>query len=239
MKSHYSIISAVVRPEIQEKISIGLLLVSTTGLYFSCSRNKLAVVRSLIDATETAPKRTKSVEVVKSEFLPKVNTHFNIERELSRNDIPDLLMTINVDMIGKNEVPVFSQIVDFRVENLSKRYFETGRELKFQLKATTENSIIDDGDTIKYDLNASAYNDLLTRKDSKNPLILILFILPPDKNTWVNISDKELIARRCAYWFFPEDSIPHTENTSTKRISINKNNLISNESLNLLFENYS
>lgn len=49
MKSHYTIISAVVRPEIQEKISIGLLLVSTTGLYFSCSRNKLAVIRSLID----------------------------------------------------------------------------------------------------------------------------------------------------------------------------------------------
>lgn len=193
MKSHYTIISAVVRPEIQEKISIGLLLVSTTGLYFSCSRNKLAVVRSLIDkslfrflndtirqidlaietevankgtifsssdhhaqfsegylsymnrysnnlisfsspvqiemeadqnlfnflfskyidATETAPKRTKSVEAVKSEFLPKVNTHFNIERELSRNDIPELLMSVNVDMIGKNEVPVFSQIIDF------------------------------------------------------------------------------------------------------------------------------
>lgn len=49
MKSHYTIISAVVRPEIQEKISIGLLLVSTTGVYFSCSRNKLAVVCSLID----------------------------------------------------------------------------------------------------------------------------------------------------------------------------------------------
>jgi hypothetical protein len=193
MKSHYTIISAVVRPEIQEKISIGLLLVSATGLHFSCSKNKLTVVRSLIDkslyrflndtirqidlaieaeiankgtiftssdhpvqfsegylsymnrysnnlisfsspvqiemeadqklfdflfskyidATEAAPKRTKSVEVIKSEFLPKVNTHFNIERELTRNDIPDLLMSVNVDMIGKNEVPVFSQIIDF------------------------------------------------------------------------------------------------------------------------------
>lgn len=193
MKSHYTILSAVVRPEIQEKISIGLLLVSTNGLYFSCSRNKLAVVRSLIDkslfhfindtirqidlaietevankgtiftssdhhlqfsegylsymnrysnnlisfsspvqiemeanqnlfnflfskyvdATVTAPKRTKSVEVVKSEFLPNVKNHYNTERELSRNDIPDLLMTVNVDMIGKNEVPVFSQLIDF------------------------------------------------------------------------------------------------------------------------------
>jgi hypothetical protein len=32
---------------------------------------------------------------------------------LSRNEIPELLMTVNVDMIGKNEVPVFSQLIDF------------------------------------------------------------------------------------------------------------------------------
>lgn len=51
--------------------------------------------------------------MVKSEFLPNVKNHYNIERELSRNDIPDLLMTVNVDMIGKNEVPVFSQLIDF------------------------------------------------------------------------------------------------------------------------------
>lgn len=129
--------------------------------------------------------------------------------------------------------------VDFRIENQHKRYLETGRELKFQLKATTENSIIDDGDIIKYDLNATTYNDLLTRKDSKNPLILILFVLPPDKNNWLNISDNELVAKKCAYWFFPDETEVFTQNTEKKRISISKNNYISNETLNYLFEYYS
>lgn len=129
--------------------------------------------------------------------------------------------------------------VDFRMENQHKWYLETGRELKFQLKATTENSVIDDGDLIKYDLNASTYNDLLSRKTSKNPLILILFVLPPDRNNWLNISDNELIAKKCAYWFFPDNTDLLTTNTDKKRISISKNNFISNEALNYLFENYS
>lgn len=129
--------------------------------------------------------------------------------------------------------------VDFRMENQHKRYLETGRELKFQLKATTENSVIDDGDLIKYDLNVSTYNDLLSRKSSKNPLILILFVLPPDRANWLNISDNELIAKKCAYWFFPDNTDLLTPNTDRKRISISKNNFFSNEALNYLFENYS
>jgi len=129
--------------------------------------------------------------------------------------------------------------VDFRMENDHKRYLETGRELKFQLKATTENSIIVEDDLIKYDLKASTYNDLLSRKRSKNPLILILFILPNGKENWLNISDYELIAKKCAYWFFPEDTELLTTNTGKKRILISKNNFVSNETLNNLFESYS
>ena len=129
--------------------------------------------------------------------------------------------------------------VDFRLENDHKRYLETGRELKFQLKATTENSVIEEGDLIKYDLNASTYNDLISRKHTKNPLILILFVLPIDKENWLKISDDELIAKKCAYWFYPKNTELLTENTGKKRIAISKNNFISNETLNHLFENYS
>lgn len=193
MKSHYSILSAVVRPEVQEKITIGLLLVSANGLYFLCSKNKLSVVRSLIDkslykflsesirqieqsiyketsnkgtifiesphdiqfsegylsylnrysnnlinfsapfqidreadqqlfgflfskyidATEMPQKRTKSVDTVKTEFFPQVKSFYNTEKEVSMSDIPTLLMPVNVDMIGKNEVPAFAHFIDF------------------------------------------------------------------------------------------------------------------------------
>jgi len=129
--------------------------------------------------------------------------------------------------------------IDFRIENQHKRYFETGRELKFQLKATTENSIIIEDETIKYDLKSSTYNDLLSRRDTKCPLILILFVLPADKSDWLNISDNELIAKKCAYWFFPDKTELLTTKTATKRIAINKTNYISNDTLNQLFEIYS
>ncbi len=129
--------------------------------------------------------------------------------------------------------------IDFRIENQHKRYLETGRELKFQLKATTENSIVIEDEIIKYDLNSSTYNDLLSRKNTKCPLILILFVLPSDKSNWLNISDNELIAKKCAYWYFPEETEATTSNSTTKRITINKNNFITNDTLNQLFNNYS
>jgi len=131
--------------------------------------------------------------------------------------------------------------VDYRIENEQKRYSNTGRELKFQLKATTESSksLIAEDDIIKYDLEAKSFNDLIFRRDTKNPLVLILFILPSEKSEWINVCDKELIAKKCAYWYFPELAEIITENTATKRISINKNNVITNETITQLFEKYS
>jgi len=193
MKSHYSILSAVVRPEIQEKISIGLLLVSTDEVYFQFSKTKLSAVRTLldtslykylnetirqidaavlnedsnkdtlfadsdkniqfsqsylaymnnysnnlinfsapveidlpgnenlfnylfnkyIDATGLVQKKTKSVERVKEEFYPQIKNYYNTDKEVTTKDIPTLPMSVNVDIIGKNELPVFGQIIDF------------------------------------------------------------------------------------------------------------------------------
>ena len=76
-------------------------------------------------------------------------------------------------------------------------------------------------------------------KETKKPLILILFVLPTDKDNWLNISDEELITKKCAYWFFPESAELLTANTDKKRIAISKNNFISNETLNYLFEKHS
>lgn len=69
MKSHYSIISAAVRPEIDEKLTIGLLLVSSNEVYFEYSKNKLLTVKTLIESslykylTETIRQIEKSVEL--------------------------------------------------------------------------------------------------------------------------------------------------------------------------------
>lgn len=48
MASYLSVISAVIRPEIKEKVSIGLLLIGDEKLYLGFSKNKLEVVRQLL-----------------------------------------------------------------------------------------------------------------------------------------------------------------------------------------------
>ncbi|MCF8247224.1 MAG: hypothetical protein K9J37_14715 [Saprospiraceae bacterium] len=48
MASYLSVISAVIRPEIKEKVSIGLLLIGDDKLYLGFSKNKLEVVSQLL-----------------------------------------------------------------------------------------------------------------------------------------------------------------------------------------------
>jgi hypothetical protein len=48
MATQYSILSVLIRPEIQEKISIGLLLFDSDEVYFSFSKNKLQVSKELL-----------------------------------------------------------------------------------------------------------------------------------------------------------------------------------------------
>jgi hypothetical protein len=51
MVTQYSILSVLIRPEIQEKISIGLLLFDTDEVYFSFSKNKLQISRELLSGS--------------------------------------------------------------------------------------------------------------------------------------------------------------------------------------------
>lgn len=127
--------------------------------------------------------------------------------------------------------------VDFRIENDHKRYCDTGRELKIQLKSTTENSIIQDTSVLKYDLEIKTYNDLISRKNNLRPLLLVLFILPDNPDSWLLLTVDELLIRKQAYWFYPE-SLQKTDNTSTIRICIPKTNLFSTETIDELFENF-
>ncbi len=127
--------------------------------------------------------------------------------------------------------------VDCRTVGDRKRYFDTGRELKIQLKATTEYAVKYEANFIKYNLKADTYNDLIHRANNEKPLILVLFILPDKKDDWVNITDKELIVKKCAYWYVPDDD-NITQNSASKQINIKKDNIVSINTLGFLFDNY-
>jgi len=112
-----------------------------------------------------------------------------------------------------------------------------GRYIDLQLKATTDNSIVDGANSIKYDLEAKSYNDLVERQTNGTlPLVLILFILPNDQNTWVDIDVNELRLRKHAYWFVPPEGSVQTTNEYRVRIEIPKTNIIGLDSFNTLHE---
>jgi len=107
------------------------------------------------------------------------------------------------------------------------RYSYDSRYIDIQLKATTENSIVDEPTLIKYDLEVKAYNDLIERQNNGTaPLILILFVLPHNQASWVDIDLMEIKLRKHAYWYQPPAGSTMTTNEHRIRIEISKANLL-------------
>lgn len=50
MATQYSILSILIRPEIQEKITVGFLLMDDNNVFFNYSKNKLSVAKNLLSA---------------------------------------------------------------------------------------------------------------------------------------------------------------------------------------------
>lgn len=200
MQSHFSILSASIRPEIQEQIAIGLMLVGSDRVYFRYSKNKIAVVKELLPAhalkylkdtlkqissatcdenekfkglfgaTETIGKSfsfsyleylsrysnnllsfssPKTIELAandalfealfkkyvdefefieniseprsfdshRTEFFTRVQSYFNVEQEVTPENIKGLIMPVKVDLIGKNDIPVYAQAIDLERHN--------------------------------------------------------------------------------------------------------------------------
>jgi hypothetical protein len=107
------------------------------------------------------------------------------------------------------------------------RYTKSGFAIDVQLKATCEENVeIVDG-SIRYDLKITNYNDLVRRRDGLIPLVLVLFVLPDDRESWLAIADTELTLRRCGYVWRPEVGDQLSDNAASKRISIPVGNRLS------------
>ena len=200
MVTQYSILSVLIRPEIQEKISIGLLLFDTNDVYFSFSKNKLQVSKELlsnssykilreilesierkvetdnlklsdkkkfkiyknritdntfstsyisylskysnnvisftnpkeiyleinsqnfsslfrkyiddiIETAEVEPKQ-KPVEYIKTQFGEKIKEHYDFNKEVTHEQVQNLIAPVRIDFAGRNEIDVYAQTVD-------------------------------------------------------------------------------------------------------------------------------
>ncbi len=204
MKTYYTILSFNIKPEINERLSIGLIMIFGEKVFFRYSPYKLSIIQKLtnretLKATHTylklieeavASKRAfyskddlleikaeskydrlfseqyieylsrynnnlvsftspnfvelegtdhlfdflyikfigdfdnekeqeqvKHIELLKKEFYPKVRTYFNIEQEINSTQFPSLITPVKVDLMGKNEIEVFGQSIDFEKKN--------------------------------------------------------------------------------------------------------------------------
>ena len=102
--------------------------------------------------------------------------------------------------------------------------------IDFQLKSTTRYAVR--GGEIVYDLRVEDYNRLIL--DDDVPRVLILFLMPPDRNEWLAQSLEQLCLRECAFWhsLTGKDRSSHTD---TKRVFVPQDNAFNQDGLRDMF----
>lgn len=71
---------------------------------------------------EQEQEQVKYIELLKKEFYPRVKPYFNIEKEITSTQFASLITSVKVDLMGKNEITVFGQSIDFEKKNNSIEY---------------------------------------------------------------------------------------------------------------------
>jgi len=86
------------------------------------------------------------------------------------------------------------------VSILNGKRVESGTKIDFQLKATSIDVVRDEH--VQFSVDADLMNLLASR--AKTPYstraILIVLCLPAQSEEWLELSEKELILRKCCYW---------------------------------------
>lgn len=110
-----------------------------------------------------------------------------------------------------------------RIGEFEGRRIDLGVAFDLQLKATINWTI--EGTEVIYDMEADAYNRLVTRNQhSATPCILVLCCLPNSQADWLEAREAELVLRKCSY-FFSVGSTP-TPNARSVRLKIPRDNLL-------------
>jgi hypothetical protein len=104
---------------------------------------------------------------------------------------------------------------------------QSGTALDVQLKATTDWT--HEGADVVYDLEARAFNSVLLRGVDDIPKVVAVLCLPKARETWVSVTESEIVLRHCCYWYIPEGE--PTDNQHTVRVKIPRANLLTTESL--------
>jgi len=126
--------------------------------------------------------------------------------------------------------------IDLQIEktiDIEGGYIPSGLCLAIQLKSTTDYRI--EEEQIVYSIENRAYN-ILAQSNVATKRILVLFLLPSEKNEWLTQDLNSLIIRKCAYWYSLEGQEQKINENSSTTIRIPIRNLFSLDNLKLIFD---
>jgi len=110
------------------------------------------------------------------------------------------------------------------------KYRDTGHIISCQIKAATTSQIR--GDDIVYDMDVNDYNKLAEWEGGT--CILVLLCLPQNPEDWLNLSEEELVLRRCCYWKQITDS--PSSNDRSQRVFIPRSQVLTPQTIVDLLE---
>jgi hypothetical protein len=123
-------------------------------------------------------------------------------------------------------------IADIEYDEISHKYSQTGFNIDFQLKSTT-NCICQNG-SIKYDLKVDNYKKLINQNVGTSR-ILILYAMPKDESQRLEVYPDYTIARKCAWWLSLRGMID-TGNKKTVRVEVPEKQLVTPAELRRLMD---
>ena len=64
------------------------------------------------EETEIEPTYKSKIQIVKTDFFPRVQNHFSTEKEFTPDKYPKVILPLTIDLFGKNEIYVMGQFLD-------------------------------------------------------------------------------------------------------------------------------
>lgn len=122
--------------------------------------------------------------------------------------------------------------VDARISwkgHLDPRSVHTEDDVRVQLKATTKTPAEKDGKLSYYLEDVARYEQYRTRR-GHFPILLVVLFLPADAATWLVVTERELLARGCAYWVSLWDA-PPKPNTDGVTVHLPRSHMLTPDNL--------
>lgn len=100
--------------------------------------------------------------------------------------------------------------------------------IDIQMKAVSTDIRIDDGQILSFQLDTPTY-DKLRRNDAQAPQLLVVFEMPKDQESWLDVQPAMTVLRRAAYWLDLRGKQPAT--TASTAVHIPSSNLFDHHAI--------